>query len=106
MGKSIEKLKDTSLGLTIEELEKFNSTKVDDRVEIIGMEDLVLVHKTRYIPKNGRILTNKEGGKLISKDDYEIKLNGETYKYSKPSFRETLHFTLNGGVTSHELRKF
>lgn len=71
----------------------------NQKKDIKGLEDLILVHKTDYPPKDGRIKSPKEGQAKIEK---EININGIEYQYEVDHPRETLHFYLNGEVGSND----
>lgn len=65
--------------------------------------DFIAVHKTRFIPKNNRILTTA----MVAKNDFEkvevvLRINGTEYQIPHKSARNTIHFAINGEVTSHE----
>lgn len=67
--------------------------------KIKGLSDLVLVHKTDYIPIDGVIKSSKDAGVL---EDSRVSINGQEYIIDVPSERESVHFCLNGEVTSHK----
>lgn len=82
-------------------LEQIDSGRYDGVIEHKGLQklsDLVLVHKTEYAPENGIIKTSENAGATIPK---EFEFLGEKYSMQIPSHRETVHFSLNGEVTSH-----
>lgn len=62
-----------------------------------GMENFVLVHKTNYIPEGGRIRTAKESN--VTNDGYFALDRVGSYKYAVE--RNTIHFSVNGEVSSH-----
>ena len=62
--------------------------------EIKSISDLVLVHLTDYIPKDGIIRTPKEAGATLSTSFLG-------HKFETPRERKTIHFTLNGEVTNN-----
>ena len=64
-----------------------------------GVEDFILVHETRFPPKQGKIKSPKEAN---GKQGYSINLDGKDYEYEIPYLRDTVHFTVNNEVnTSH-----
>lgn len=75
--------------------EYIESTKSQD-----SLEGLVLIHKTRYVPKNKKIASTKES---VGTKEIKIKIAKETIivKISNP--RNTVHFSVNGEVVSHML---
>ncbi len=78
--------------LTKEEVAKYsidNDKNKSKKIE--GANDLVLVHLTDYIPKNGVISSTKDSG-ACTVEEFE----GISYKV--PSQRDTVHFALNGAV--------
>ena len=68
--------------------------------KIKGISDLVLVHKTDFIPIDGVIKSSRDAGVL---GDANIWINDQEYAIDVPSERESVHFCLNGEVTSHTL---
>ncbi|NMA51010.1 MAG: hypothetical protein GX951_04090 [Mollicutes bacterium] len=85
-------------GITITLSEKDKTTQ-NNPERYNGLEDFVLVHKTRYIPSGGRIRTLKETG-LIHKGFFGMNKVGE-YKFTRN--RNTLHFSVNSEVGNHGL---
>lgn len=72
-----------------------NSEKVkNDGIEY--MSPYVLVHKTDYIPSDGRIKTSKESG--VESESIVLDRIGST---QFKSARNTVHFAVNGEVGSH-----
>lgn len=72
-----------------------NSEKVkSDGIEY--MSPYVLVHKTNYIPSDGRIKTSKESG--VESGTIVLERIGRT---QFKSARNTVHFAVNGEVGSH-----
>lgn len=68
--------------------------------KIKGISDLVLVHKTDFIPIDGVIKSSRDAGVL---GDANIWINDQEYAIDVPSERESVHFCLNGEVTRHTL---
>jgi len=62
---------------------------MDSTKKIESIDDLVLVHLTNYIPKNGIIRTPKSAG-VVQIEKY----NG--IEYQKKRERDTIHFVMNG----------
>ena len=73
-------------------------TIMENGAKIDKLDDLVLIHKTNYAPSDGIIKTAKEAGATMSST---LNLDGETYEISIPRARETIHFCVNGEVSSH-----
>lgn len=83
--------------LTEEDIQKFNSQS--NNKEINDISDLVLVHVTDYLPKDGIIRTPKSAGATLNASFY-----GKEFKVARE--RETIHFCVNGCVSSHEFGNF
>ena len=63
-----------------------------------GTQDFILVHKGNYLPKDSRLQSTKEA--QATRAD-KVTLNGEEYSYSYEVERDTVHFSVNGEVSSH-----
>ncbi len=61
--------------------------------------DLITVRKTDVVPVNNRLSTHKENKVMKNQ---KITLDGQEYEYSYHTERNTVHFALNGEVSSHE----
>ena len=77
---------------------------LENECEFKNLDDLVLVHKTKYMPSNNEIKTtsnsNASANRIIQIDD------NTTIDVDIKLFRETIHFAVNGEVTSHEKGDF
>lgn len=82
-----------------EEMLNVGIKQIDKTIQSI--DDLVMVHKTSYFP-NKAIKTPFDTKKFTMKT-INCKIDGEDreYKYPIRSYRNTVHFCLNGGVESH-----
>lgn len=80
----------------------FNDIKSDQEVLYKGPEDFILTHKTDFLPDNDIIKTKKSTGYENGKH-FSIKLGDKEYKYVEYRGRNTIHFSVNGEVMSHEL---
>lgn len=82
-----------------EEMLDVGIKQIDKTIQSI--DDLVMVHKTSYFP-NKAIKTPLDTKKFAMKT-INCKIDGEDreYKYPIRSYRNTVHFCLNGGVESH-----
>lgn len=82
-----------------EEMLNVGIKQIDKTIQSI--DDLVMVHKTSYFP-NKAIKTPFDTKKFAMKT-INCKIDGEDreYKYPIRSYRNTVHFCLNGGVESH-----
>ena len=67
--------------------------------KIKNESDLVLVHKTNYIPQNDTIQTSKS----VIKYEEIITLGGKEYKINYPEGRDTIHFSVNHEVNKHAM---
>ena len=65
-----------------------------------GLDSLILVHKTRYIPNGSVIKSPKD---VEAKTQAETTIEGKKYDYAFKRARNTVHFAVNGEVSSHEL---
>lgn len=66
-------------------------------VDLSVMKDYVLIHKTNYHPKGGRIKTRKEAAQPEVRAFALDKLGSVEFAYE----RNTIHFAVNGEVGSH-----
>ena len=64
---------------------------------------LIAVHKTRFAPKNSVILSPKQAN---AQKTETVELNGYQYSYSYARGRDTIHFAINGEVSSHMYGNF
>lgn len=82
-----------------EEMLNVGIKQIDKTIQSI--DDLVMVHKTSYFP-NKAIKTPFDTKKFAMKT-INCKIDGEDreYKYPIRSYRNTVHFCLNGAVESH-----
>lgn len=82
-----------------EEMLDVGIKQIDKTIQSI--DDLVMVHMTSYFP-NKAIKTPLDTKKFAMKT-INCKIDGEDreYKYPIRSYRNTVHFCLNGGVESH-----
>lgn len=60
--------------------------------------DLIMVHKTDFIPKNNRLSTQKEAG---VERNLKVNLDGKDYEFSYLIERDTVHTSMNDEVSSH-----
>lgn len=65
-----------------------------------GLDSLILVHKTRYIP-NGSVIKSPKDAE--AKEQAETTIEGKKYDYAYKRARNTVHFAVNGEVLSHGL---
>lgn len=65
-----------------------------------GLNSLILVHKTRYMPNGSVIKSPKD---VEAKTQAETTIEGKKYDYAFKRARNTVHFAVNGEVSSHEL---
>ena len=70
-----------------------------DKRKIESIDDLVLIHLTDYPPIGGIIKTPRDAGAMVP----ILGEDGKTVIYDTwKRERNTIHFTVNGEVTSHE----
>ena len=65
---------------------------------ITSASDIVLVHRTDYIPKYDIINSTEETGR---EDWREVKIGGKTYEVYFQRIRNSIHFATNGEVGDH-----
>lgn len=70
--------------------------------EIKNISDLILIHKTNYMPENGVIKSSRDSGALL---DHYFKVGEKEYSGKHLHERNTVHFCVNGEVESHTMRK-
>ena len=63
-----------------------------------GKEDLIMVHKTAFIPHDNRISTRKEAN--VQRTE-KVNLDGKDYEFSYLVERDTIHTSINDEVSSH-----
>lgn len=66
--------------------------------EYNGLQDFMLVHKTRFAPTDSKVKSAKEAEALRTN---KIKINGTEYTYSYTVERNTIHFSVNDEVSDH-----
>ena len=60
--------------------------------------DLVLIHKTKYMPTEGMIKTQKDAHVKLQK---KVAINGKEYEILMNHERDTVHMSVNDEVSSH-----
>lgn len=89
--------------------EKFKDEFVDLNfdAETFSLDDIALVHTTDYFPENHVIKTPKDA-KVLYRGEYAAPLviNGKDANGNSYSHRNTVHFALNGLVSSHAYGDF
>ena len=84
--------------LTVTMDENFKNWQRENKID--SVDDVMMVHCTNFLPKNGVILSSAEGGKIITANitGYDGKKTKET-----PALlhRNTVHFVLNSAVLSN-----
>lgn len=97
---AIEFLQDhnVEIVLTEEDKEAIYSKENQKNEEIKSFEDLILVHKTDYPPKNSQIKPSSESN---VKNTGEVQIRGKQHKFEYNMPRNTVHFYMNGEVGSH-----
>lgn len=77
--------------------EYYKNSNAGKKLEKI--EDLVLVHKTNYLPENDVMYSKCKTG---AKDRSRVYFNHKEMIYNYESCRNTLHFTINAVVSDHD----
>ena len=93
---AINILRDANIPLVLDEDDKYitqNESSFDDE------KDFILVHKTAYSPANDRIIPTGAAGAIYTEVYSPDGFPKFTYSYAEP--RNTVHFCLNGEVSSH-----
>lgn len=97
---AIKLLNDNNLPIVLTEEDKKAIIDIPREYNEKGMESIVLVHKTDYIPHSSKIRSNRDAKAIAG--TIETKFNdGSDYKIDVPSKRRTVHFSMNGEVGSH-----
>lgn len=96
---SIEFLKENNMPIVLTKDDQYINKEKDERKDYKGIEDLMLVHKTKYPPEQSKIKSSKEAESIY---DVEIELNDKTYASKYAQERNTVHFAVNHEVMSHE----
>lgn len=91
---AIKLLNDNNIPIVLTEEDKKAIIEIPREYKEKGMESIVLVHKTDYIPHGSKIRSNREAKAIAGND-------GSDYKIDVPSKRRTVHFSMNGEVGSH-----
>lgn len=80
-----------------------NTIPNNEEKSISSSSDLVLVHKTNYAPEGGIIKSSKDSDVFF---ESKLIIGNKEYDIRYPSARETIHFAVNGEVTSHVMGNF
>ncbi|MBR2997635.1 MAG: hypothetical protein IKF37_00980 [Bacilli bacterium] len=72
---------------------------IDNEASFDKLEDFCLVHKTSYAPSGDVIKTTGNAGATRKQ---QIQIGDQTIEIEYPLSRQTVHFTLNSEVKSHE----
>ena len=97
--KEIEQLISLGVDLDSSDYEYFKRSKTKNlKRKIEKIDDLILVHKTNTLPKEGTLYSPRDGH---AKSHDKFVLNDKEYNYEYLVGNNTLHFCLNGPVTNH-----
>ena len=96
---AINLLKSNNIPVILTEADKYIIDRPREYEEK-GLDSLILVHKTRYIPNNSTIKSPKDAE---AKGQAETTIEGKKYDYAYKRARNTVHFAVNGEVLSHGL---
>ena len=88
-------MKENNIPIVLTEEDKYITPQ---EKEYKGLEDFILVHKTDFIPTQSKIKSAKDSQALVNE---QIILNGKEYNYMYKRERNTVHFAVNGEVSSH-----
>lgn len=97
---AIEFLQDYNVEIVLTEEDKkaiYNQENQKNE-DIKSFENLILVHKTDYPPKNSQI---KPSSKSDVKGTDKVQIRGKQYEFEYNEPRNTVHFYMNGEVGSH-----
>lgn len=97
---AIKLLNDNNIPIVLTEEDKKAIIEIPREYKEKGMESIVLVHKTDYIPHGSKIRSNREAKAIAGTIDAKFN-DGSDYKIDVPSKRRTVHFSMNGEVGSH-----
>ncbi len=97
---AIKLLNDNNIPIVLTEEDKKAIIDIPREYNEKGMESIVLVHKTDYIPHGSKIRSNREAKAIAGTIDAKFN-DGSDYKIDVPSKRRTVHFSMNGEVRSH-----
>lgn len=84
--------------LFINEYREETNIRYDRGRKIEKLEDIMLVHKTDYIPQNSELGTRMTSDVV---DEITPEIEGKEYKVNLRPYRNTLHFAVNHEVISH-----
>lgn len=99
----VTEILDEELDLDIHDWEFTKSTDMEienDRISIKEERDLIMVHKTNFLPVNGVMYSARDTG---AKTFATFTLNGKNHQIEYLVGNDTLHFALNGPVGDHML---
>lgn len=96
---SISFLKENNRPIVLTKEDQYINKEKYKRKAYNGLEDFMLVHKTKYPPKQSKIKSSKEAKSMY---DIEIELNDKSYESQYAQERNTVHFAINHEVMSHE----
>lgn len=82
-----------------EQKKRANLTVSEAEKRYTSLDQLVMVHKTDYAPQSDHISTRKENN---NKFEQPFTIAGEEYTVEIPFQRDTIHFSINGEVGSHD----
>lgn len=96
---AIQLLKNNNLPIVLTNEDKYIIDRPRE-YEKNGLDSLILVHKTRYIP-SGSVIKSPLDAKATH-DNVTFYIEGKKYEYDFKRKRNTVHFAVNGEVSSHE----
>jgi len=97
----LENSTDTVFSIGPEDVQLYNEDGIwtNKYTSIEELSDLMLVHKTNFLPYNNTIYTGKSTG---ATDSATIKIGEESYPIEWKAGQNSIHFAVNGPVSSHD----
>ena len=92
-------LKSNNSEIILDEEDIINYQNINSDKPLKDINDLVLIHKTMYIPENDRIYTTVEKDIVLDDDKLEFEVNGKKLRTPIKGSRNTLHFCVNSEVS-------
>lgn len=96
---AIQILKSNNSEIILDEEDIINYQNINSDKPLKDINDLVLIHKTMYLPENDKIYTTMEKNIVLDYDELEFEVNGKKLRTPIKSSRNTLHFCVNSEVS-------
>ena len=101
LGEAIRMLREKNIPAVLDESDK--EYLVQNASEFDKIDDFILVHKTNYSPNSTEIKTSKNANGTFK---HNFLVNGTYQSAEVPKARNTVHFAVNGEVSSHAYGNF